>query len=569
MIKYLSVKNFALIEDLQMDFPLGFQVLIGESGSGKSMLLDAIASLVGGRCSVQNVRQGKERYSLFAEFFVESDEKVRFWLEENGFPWNQGVVTISRELTREGKSRIFIQDSLASLALLKDLGQLLCEIHNQNEQLFLLDRSNQLEFIDRFAGLSGMREEMAASFQVFRKLKKSLEEWESREAERKKRFELLTYHIGEFESLNPKENELEELVNEEKVLAMGEKLQEALATIRSHLEEGEDSILSRMSGILAASARISEYQPRFDPIHAEFEQIFSQLKEIRSSVREEEEDNFYSPDRLDGVQARIQDLLKLQKKHNRSIPEIIREYPAWIQERNDLENTRESMDSLRVEYTKTLDRIKSLSLDLSRKRRGVLQDLEEAIQKELEVLGMKGARIQIVLKWEENPQAGDIVEGEKSYILHSTGLDHAEYYFSANPGEKPRPLRKIASGGEMSRIMLAIRTVLGKTYSSQKLIIFDEIDTGISGDAAVCMADRLQKLGAQNQILAITHSQSIASKASHHWKVEKTTENGKVRTEVRYIPESEKAYELARMVSGSEVTQSAMEHAKEILKKAG
>lgn len=569
MIRELSIKNFGLIEDLHIKFQDGFHVIIGESGAGKSMLLDAISSLIGGKCSTLNIRDGKDRYSLYAEFDVHEDIQVKNWLEENGFPWNKGKLSIARELTKEGKSRIFIQDSLASLALLRELGPHLCEIHNQNEQFFLLDKSNQLEFIDRFGGFYQIREEMESSFQIYKKLKKSLEEWEEKQKERSIRKETLAFFIREWESLQPKEGEWEELIQEEKILAHGEKIYENLQNIRYHLENGDESILSKLVSIVSSASKIADLHTNFQPIYKELESISIQLKELRSQIREEEEEIFFSQERLDMVQNRIQELSRLQKKHGKTISELHREYPLWIQELQALEQTEENISSLKTQYNQVLTKIKTIAIELSKKRRSILSQLEDAIQKELENLGMKNTRLQIVLRWEEDSMAGDLKEGEKSYVLYPSGLDVAEYYFSANPGEKPRPLRKVASGGEMSRIMLAIRTLLGHSYSNKKLLVFDEIDSGISGDASVAMAQRLAALGKNSQIFVISHSQIIASKAFYHWKVDKILENGRNKTILREIPESEKAYELARMVTGREVTKQALEHAKAILKKAG
>lgn len=564
MLQGMYIKNFALLKEASLDLESGLSVLIGESGSGKSLVLDALSALMGGRCSVSNIREGEERYSLQASFRISDNSDVLEWLKEKGFPHESEEVSIVRELSREGKSRVFIQESLASLSLLKKLGSHLCEVHNQNEQMFLLDKGNQLDFIDRFARIGSIREEMQSAFSLYRNLKKRLEEGEEREKTRKSRKESLQYQMEEWERISPKPNELEELVEEEKLLSHGEKLFDNFRSLSYHLHEGDNSVLQSFGSILSASEKISEIHSGFGNLHKELEMVYEQLKEVKSSIREEEEEVFFSPDRLDGVQSRIRELTHLQKKYNKPLAKLQEECEAWKKEYEELEDFRESMESMKQEFLDSLERIKTLAVDISKKRRNSILSFEDEIQKELSALGMKGARIQIVLRWEESPQ-GDVVEGEKSYILGSYGLDQAEYYFSANPGEKPRPLRKIASGGEMSRIMLAIRSVLGRTYSSSKLLVFDEIDSGVGGESAVSMADRLKSLGEHSQILLITHSQSIAAVASNHWKVEKKEENGRTFSILRSIPVEEKPWELARMVAGNDVTDSALNHAKEIL----
>jgi DNA repair protein RecN (Recombination protein N) len=569
MLQSLYIKNFALIEEMNLELGENLSALIGESGSGKSLILDALFSLMGGRCSTGNIRQGQERYSLQARFLLSRDDLVKDWLLENGFPLNDNEVNIIRELSKDGKSRVFIQDSLASLSLLKELGGLLCEIHNQNEQLFLLDKNNQLEFIDRFSGTGQLREEMRSNFTLYKTLKKNLEDWELRNQTRQAKKDSLEYQLQEWDRIQPKPGELPELLQEEKILTHGEKLFFNFNTISNCLHEDENSVISNLTTILSSAKKISEIHPDFSSIYLELEAIYDQIRELKHSIREEEEEIFFSPERLDGIQSRIRELNRLEKKYNKPLEELADEYLSWKKQWEELEDSKESIETLKKEFASSLERIKGLALEVSKRRRSGILGFEEEIQKELEALGMKGARIQIVLRWEEDPK-GDLNEGEKNYILHSYGLDQAEYYFSANPGEKPRPLRKVASGGEMSRIMLAIRSVLGRSFSNDKLLVFDEIDSGVGGEAAVSMAERLGKLGEHSQILVVTHSQSIAAVASEHWKVEKREKNGRTLTEIRKIENGEKPLELAKMVAGNLVTNSALEHAREmLLKKAG
>jgi DNA repair protein RecN (Recombination protein N) len=566
MIQSLYVKDFALFDELNLEFKKGLSVLIGESGSGKSLILDAISSLMGGRCSTSNIRQGKDRYILQAKFSIQNNSTTVQWLKENGISHSLKELTISKELSRDGKSRIFIGESLASLTLLRELGATLCDIHNQNEQLFLLDRSNQLEFLDRHARLEDLREEMGAAFSFYKSCKKKLTDLETRDELRKIRADQLKFQLQELDIIKPKVGELEELQKEENLLTNGEKLFENFKCISNLLYESEESVLQFFPSILQASEKISGIHNEFQPVHKEIKDVYEQLKSIKSSVREEEEEVFFSPDRLDGVQSRIKDLLRLKKKYNRSIEEVLDEIPIWKKELETIEKTEESIQSIRTDYGNSLNQIKNIALDLSKARRKGLGKFEEEIQKELEILGMKGSKIQIVLRWEEDP-TGELRDGEKNYVLLYTGLDQAEYYFSANIGEKPRPLRKVASGGEISRIMLAIRSVMGKTHSSQKLLVFDEIDAGVSGDGAVSMADRLEKLSRDSQILVITHSQPIAAVAETHWKVEKYIQDDRTISNVKELNAKNKPLELAKMISGKEVTQSAVEHAKELLKR--
>jgi DNA repair protein RecN (Recombination protein N) len=332
MIQSLYVKDFALFDELNLEFKKGLSVLIGESGSGKSLILDAISSLMGGRCSTSNIRQGKDRYILQAKFSIQNNSTTVQWLKENGISHSLKELTISKELSRDGKSRIFIGESLASLTLLRELGATLCDIHNQNEQLFLLDRSNQLEFLDRHARLEDLREEMGAAFSFYKSCKKKLTDLETRDELRKIRADQLKFQLQEMDIIKPKVGELEELQKEENLLTNGEKLFENFKCISNLLYESEESVLQFFPSILQASEKISGIHNEFQPVHEEIKDVYEQLKSIKSSVREEEEEVFFSPDRLDGVQSRIKDLLRLKKKYNRSIEEVLDEIPIWKKE---------------------------------------------------------------------------------------------------------------------------------------------------------------------------------------------------------------------------------------------
>lgn len=566
MLQSIYLKNFALFEEEEIHLGQGMTALIGESGSGKSLVLDALSSLLGGRCSSSNIRQGQDRYLLQAVFHIGANPDAQAWLTEKGFAWENQEISVSKELQKDGKSRIFIGESLASLAHLRELGSLLCEIHNQNEQLFLLDKANQLEFIDRFAHLSQIKDEMKSSYSLFRNTKKKLEEWEARAESRKTRMENLRFQIQEWEALGYQDGEWDELSEEEKILSHSERLFGSFRILADHLYEGENSVLQNFSPILASAEKIAQIHSRFSVTSQELVSVYEQIRELRTTIREEEESISFAPERLDTVQNRLKELSRIKKKWSKDLEDIAKEYESWKKELESLEESEESIDSLRSEYQSLLGKIKSLALELSKKRQTGMVGLEGELQKELEFLGMKGARLQIALRWEEDPD-GDVKDGEKHYILTPTGLDHAEFLFSANAGEKPRPLRKIASGGEMSRIMLAVRTVLGRTYCPDKLLVFDEIDSGVGGEGAIAMAKRLGELSTQSQILVITHSQAIAGGAQHHCKVEKILKGERTVSRARTIADPDKPMELARMIAGKDVTRAAVEHAKEILLK--
>jgi len=356
------------------------------------------------------------------------------------------------------------------------------------------------------------------------------------------------------------------LLREEQFLAKGEKLAENYRYILNEMIEKENSILKVFPSLLHSVEKISQLLPEKQALREEWEDIYDRLKILKATIREEEEELFFSPDRLDMVQTRLQELNKLKKKYGAEVPEILTqleekksELEKWTMEAGD-------RDFLSQKYDQSLIELKELVFQLSRARRNALSSFEDEVQKELMDLGMEGAKLQVVLRWEENPE-GEVEEGSKLYYLSETGLDQIEFYFSANVGEKPRPLRKVASGGELSRVMLALRSALGKLSPAPQILILDEIDTGLGGEAATSLASKIKKLSRSSQILLITHTQQIAAVADEHVRIEKQTANGRTTAFAKILSFEERKRELARMIGGKQLTQGVLKAATDLLQK--
>ncbi len=554
------------MESLDLDLRSGLAVFTGESGSGKSLVFDAIASLFGGRCSTANIRTGKEKYSLQAIVNIKEQPSAREYLSSQGFQWEGDEIILTKELFKDGKARVKIGDSLASTTHLREFGKELAEVHSQNEQLFLLEKSHQLEFLDRFAHLESLKARVKLSLQNFRHWKEKLNHFDATVSESKKKLEILSFEIEEIEAVSPKEGEDEALLQEERFLANGEKLAGNYRYLLEELMDREGSILKVFPSLLHSIEKITQLLPEKLALRDEWEDVYDRLKNLKATIREDEEELFFSPDRLDMVQTRLQELNKLKKKFGFSIPEILQqldqkklELEKWTLEAGDREFLSQKFDQALVE-------LKELVFQLSRARRNALASFEEEVQRELNDLGMEGAKLQVVLRWEENPE-GEVEEGSKLYYITETGLDQVEFYFSANVGEKPRPLRKVASGGELSRVMLGLRSALGKFSPAAQILILDEIDTGLGGEAATSLAAKLKKLSRSSQILLITHTQQIAAVADEHIGIEKYAENGRTVAISKKLSFEERKRELARMIGGKQVTQGVMKAASELLQK--
>ncbi|HNA07061.1 MAG TPA: DNA repair protein RecN, partial [Leptospiraceae bacterium] len=377
---------------------------------------------------------------------------------------------------------------------------------------------------------------------------------------------ILKYQIKEIQSAKLQLGEEEELLQDEQMLIHGEKIVENYNLIADLLNEGEENILKSFSKILNAADKIETVTKDFSTNRNQLYEIYEQLKDISHTVIDQKDEIFFSSDRLSIVQNRLDEINKLKRKYGKDISAILDFLEKAKIELESLEISSDEVISLQKELDSMRDNLTNLAVKLSHLRRDSILKLESDLQKEFQLLGMKDAKLQIVMRWEQAID-GEVTDGGKKYILNENGLDQIDFYFSANQGEKPRPLRKIISGGEMSRVMLAMKTILGNN-NEPRLLVFDEIDAGIGGEVAYRVADKLKSISEKNQVLLITHLQQIAAVSDCHIKVEKDIMNGRTFTIARKISDSERAKELAKMIAGEHITKGALDHAKELLKKA-
>jgi DNA repair protein RecN (Recombination protein N) len=565
MLRRLRIKDFALIENLDLDFDSSMISITGESGSGKSLLLDALSSILGGKCNTLNIRSGAKKYQIEALFDISNLPDVHKWLQSKGIESLGDDLVLRKELNSEGKSRVQINSALAPTQYLKELGILLAEIHRQNEEIRLLDKDKQLELLDEFANLESLRSKVKAAFFQFRSQKSKLIELQLQSSDKDRKIDLFRYQIEEIESARISQEEEDSLLQEEKILMHSEKISNHLHTIHEILSEPDSGILAQLSRILPCADKIQSLKPDFESITDEFQEIYTTLKDTLIAISDTQDEVFFSFERLEYVQNRLDEISRLKKKYGRNVTEIL-EYKNKIEKELEvLEEGEMLIDTGSIQLEEYRKQLTELSIELSNQRRKAISELEFEIQKELEEQGMKESKLQIVMRWESS-QEGDILTGGKKYFITENGLDQVDFYFSANSGEKPRPLRKVASGGELSRIMLALKIALGKK-DSQKLLVFDEIDSGISGEIAHLVAKKLRKLSGTHQILLITHQQAIAGISQQQIHVEKKNISGRTVTNAFSLQGESRAVGLARMVSGNTITQGALEHARELLNK--
>ncbi len=564
MLKKLKIKDFALIEDLDLNLGDGMTALTGETGSGKSLVLDALASILGAKCNTMNIRTGAKKYQIEVHFDIKNNRDVLNWLSEKGIP-SLGDLVLRKELNQEGKSRIQINEALAPTQLLKELGGLLAEVHRQGEQHSLLDKEKQLEFLDLYADTSLTKRDFKKIFSKYRSVKQKIADLEAKESDRNSRLELFRYQLEELKKLNIKEGEEEILLEEEKILLQGEKVSSNLSYIHELLGGGELNVLSVFPRIAFALEKIQNLQPEYHSWKEEIMEIHSSLKALHSRILEESDDIFYSLERLETVQNRLDEMAKVKKKYGKEIEDLVEYQKNLESELDRLTESSTEISDLSEKLSKLQKDVSEKASELSQKRKNAISQMETEITQEFHQLGMKDSRLQIVMKWESS-QDGEIEEGDRRFYITENGLDQVDFYFSANPGEKPRPLRKIGSGGEMSRVLLALKSLLGSRLPG-RLLIFDEIDTGISGEVSVKVAEKLSGLSRTHQILLITHQQVIAAKSKNQIQVSKSVTAGRTLTWAQPVLGEQRAEELAKMISGDRITKGALDHARELLRK--
>jgi DNA repair protein RecN (Recombination protein N) len=543
MLRYLRVRNFALIDHLEIQFESAFNLLSGETGAGKSLIVDALGLVAGSKASSDTIRTGETRAVVEAVFDAElADELDQLGLESEG-----PEVIIKREISSDGRNRVYINNQPSSLSALKQLAPALLDIHGQHEQQTLLDPSSQLTLIDLFAGA----EELAAKVQgldsEIQKTEARLAELDADHARKVERLDLLTFQRDEIQKVNPKAGETEAAREQLDVLMHTSKLLEAATRGYEALYESETSVSAILAQTQRALRDASQYDKRLETLAGQSELARIQIQDIAHGLRDYAARVEADPQELERLQSRLSELERLHRKYG---PDLLAHLAKVIGEVDSIGLAETEKVTINKELAALREQYDKAAAALSKKRRSSSKKLETQIVKELQSLAMPNVRFEV--RW------SDVTPGR------SRGIDRAELLISANPGEELRPLEKIASGGELSRVMLALRTVL-VVDESAKTLVFDEVDAGIGGKAAETVGKKLQDLSKRYQVLCVTHLAQIAAFADHQYRIEKRVVSGRTVTRVEALIGDERIDELARMMSGSRVTDAARQHIKEML----
>ena len=540
MLRFLRIRNLAVIEAVEVEFESGFNVLTGETGAGKSILVEAVGLLLGARASQDLVRTGEAQATIEAIFLDDTRELV-----------------VRREITAQGRSRSFINGALATAAALRDLAARLVELHGQHEHQALLDPLTHLPLLDHFAGVEELATRVASAWSAVRTLREQLERSRMDAREKAARLDLIAFQVGEIERAAPKAGEDEELAATRQVLASAERIQRLCEESYAALYESDAAVLSGLGGVWKRVGELAAIEPQFSPYFEARDGIKSQLEDLAFFLRHYADGVDASPGRLQEIEDRLALLERLKRKHGPTLQDVIERGIALKRERDLLSGTGERAADLERELEAATARYLDVARDLSRRRRTAAREFATALEALLAELAMARTRFEVRF-------AGGELPPER---WSERGIDEAEFFVSPNPGEDLRPLARIVSGGELSRVMLALKT-LAAADTPGKTLIFDEVDAGIGGRVADVVGARLRALGERFQVLCITHLAQIAAHGTTQFRIEKIVRGKRTVTSVEQLDAEQRVDEIGRMIGGAALTEQVRGSARELLSTA-
>ncbi len=561
MLSELRLENYAVIDNLAVEFAAGLNLLTGETGAGKSILIDALALLLGEKASSDVIRANADRAVINAVFEVDerTEKSITRILEANGIDPNEEdeSIILRREIAAGGKGRVFINNQPATVAVLRQLAPHLATIHAQNESILSFDAAARLDLLDAFAGTQ--LDAVGEAFASWRAIARRIEELEHGEQDRLRLLDLWTFQKKEIEDAKLHPGEDERLEAEKRVLANAEKIYSAAMNAFDLLYEGGASTSSSLRTAQKHIEELSRYEPKFQEALAAIETARISVEDVGATLRDYAGGIQASPEHLAEVEDRLAALDRLKRKYGPSLEDVIHHGEEVSRKLSEVENKDEILAQLRRELAQAADEYLRSARGISKKRYEAARKLEKLVEAEINDLAMK-SNFHI-------EASGTDEEGNWT----ASGFDHVVYLISTNPGEPLRRLEHIASGGELSRVMLALKASVEagqgkKKTGAQRTLVFDEIDTGIGGRAAEAVGKKLKTLSRANQVLCVTHLPQIATFADHHYLIEKKTSAERTRTSVRLIAGEERTEEVARMLSGAKLTDTSRKHAEQMLK---
>lgn len=555
MLKELSIRNFAIIDDLTVNFSEGLTVLTGETGAGKSIIIDAVHLLAGGRASHEFIRHGATKAELTGLFLITNEQHpIYSKLEEAGIDSEEGTIILRRDINDKGKSVCRINGKLVPLSILREIGATLIDIHGQHESQELMDERHHIHLLDYFAAneIKTVKEQYVQSYQDYREFKREVAELNMDEQRIAQRIDLYQFQINELEEANLKAGEEDALLDERRRLLNFHKIFER-ANVAYEAISGDLKSLDHLGNAMNALEDIVELDEQFKESSELVANSFYSLQDAAYQIKNVLDELEFEPDRLNEVEQRLAQYQSMKRKYGTTVEEILNYFEKIKEELILLQNRDEVIQNNEKKLVEMEEKLDKLALELTKIRKQCSVKLSEAIMEQLRDLHMEKAKF--------------IVNFESLHSFDMNGKDYVSFYISTNVGEPPKSLPKIASGGELSRIMLALKTIFSSSNGVTS-IIFDEVDTGVSGRVAQAIAEKIAAISIQSQVLCISHLPQVAAMADQHYYIRKQVEQNRTYTTVKNIDTTARIEEVSRMMSGSEITDLTLQHASELLKLA-
>jgi DNA repair protein RecN (Recombination protein N) len=552
MLVELIVENYAVVEQARLHFHPGLNLMTGETGSGKSIVVDSLGLLLGARASSETIRTGADRARVTGIFAIDISPELAGILEQAGIELDDGELIVEREVSSAGKSRAFVANRPVTTAFLRQLAPALADIHGQNEQQLLFDPQRQRSLLDRYARAGAQVEQVARAFREWRVAKAKLDDLQRNEQEKLRLLDLWRFQKNEIESAGPKPGEDEALDHERRILQNTTRLQENASVAFELLYEAPESAASSLRQALKRIDELARIDPTLSETSASIKQAEIAVEEASWNLRDYLGKLEGDPARLEEVEARLDILDRLKRKYGGKLEDVLKFLDEVKRQVDEIENAAEHQEALEKETGRLAKQYERLAQELSRTRTEAADRLSREVESELKNLAMAGTQFRVRV------QTAD---------WSASGMDEIEFLVSPNRGEELRPMGKIASGGELSRISLAMKTAIGDADSRKDIhtLVFDEVDAGVGGAAAASVGRRLKTLSKSNQVICVTHLAQIAGFADHHYAVSKKERKGRVVTDIRELEGDERAREIGRMLSGDIITTEALKQAEQLM----
>jgi DNA repair protein RecN (Recombination protein N) len=567
MLKSLEIKDYALIDHINVEFGKGLNIITGETGAGKSILIDAMSLLLGERASTEVVRKGAQKSFVEGIFDVELNKKVKSLLEENEIEFQPELI-IRREISLKGSNRCFVNDSPITLNIVKELGDLLVDLHGQHEHQSLLRKETHTDFLDEFANNFKLLEDYRIVYKELNTKQNELKELKSKEESLKERKEIYSFQIKEIDNITPLPDEDDLISNELNILENSEKLLELTDDVYNKLYDGEPSVIDLLGETKHKLNQLSNIDKSFLESEGECDSALAIIKELANSLRNYKSRIDVDSEEVETKRERLGSINLLKKKYGGSISKIIEHREKIGKEFELAENFSAAISSMEKEIFELRKSAGEAAEKLSSARKKHAVKVEAEVKKVLANLGIPDAifNVKITQNDADKDDINSIIAKNKYYGCTETGIDEIEFYISTNAGEDAKPLIKVASGGEISRIMLSLKTILAKS-DKLPLLIFDEIDTGVSGRIAQKVGTALKDLASFHQIISITHLPQIAGMADHHFAVEKKQIENRAVSSIKKLLADERINEVAKLISGEELSKASIESARQLILK--